>query len=597
MTRFFATSNSDSVADIESSPGIQTTNISGSIDRNEVALRTYHKRCIENENFRAFEDGDFVAVVGTLILDGKIGGEVLETVYEHVAHGNPSVIREYGFGHYAVVVCEDDELTVFTDPNGVFELYYISGENWIISDGIAACSRSLDSRTVDRHQLFELAIEYSEISEASIFDSVDRLFGSEILEVNLTDGTLSVSELGLPERDWNYTNASFEDALRDYTSRVQDAFNELEQASDSIGVQATGGLDSRTILGGLLNEGFEPTILYGVGNSKLTNTKDSDAMLAKRFADRYDLPFDQFNWRDDYPLGIGTWNNLFRSYGFDFLMYGATTSFFDSFTDRGKNMPELVLSGYGFGTVSNTYFWEMSDATPISFEELVKNYFTAVDCFKNSLRNRSEYEEQLVDECRFALQKLTNEPLEEPFDIDEFSKVIQLLFGRPQSGYASSANEFTFHIAPLATYELSRTVIDFPTEYRAGERIRIHLIKELFPDILEPPLFSGRKQTSITDDGRIRRPVSERLKQRVDASFPEFLIRLIRPVYYRLTDNHPLDRVDTEILEEATDYIETSAVIDNRFEAKKQHGSVRQTLRLALLSYAVDQTGYDSLRW
>ncbi|MDH5021360.1 hypothetical protein [Halobacterium rubrum] len=596
MTRFFATSSSDSVADIESSPGIQTANMSGSIDREEVALRTYHKRCIENENFRAFDDGDFVAVVGTLILDGKIGGEVLELVYEHVTSGNQSVIREQGLGHYAVVVCEDDELTAFTDPNGVFELYYMSGENWIISDGLAACSRSLDSRTVNRHQLFELAIEYSEISEASVFDSVDRLFGSEMLEVNLTDGTLRVSEVGLPERDWDYTDASFGDVLTDYASRVRDTFEELEQASDSIGVQATGGLDSRTVLGGLLNEGVEPIILYGVGNSKLTNTKDSDAMLAKRFADRYDLPFEQLDWREEYPLGIDTWNNLFRSYGFDFLMYGATTSFFDSFTDRGENMPELVMSGYGFGTVSNTYFWEMSDVTPISFEDLVKDYFTAVDCFENSLRNRSEYEEELVDECQAALQKLTNEPLEEPFDIGEFSKVIQLLFGRPQSAYASSANEFTFHIAPLATYELSRPVIDFPTEYRAGERIRIHLIKDLFPDILEPPLFSGRKQASITENGRIRRPVSERLKQRVDDSFPEFLLQLIRPVYYRFTDNNPLDDIDTEILEEAADYIETTGVIDNQFEAEKQHGSVRQTLRLALLCYAVDQIGYDSLQ-
>lgn len=555
-------------------------------------LATYQKRAVENRNFLERDDG-YIAVVGTLICDGKLGHDALERVHTLYTERSVRELRDRCFGHYAVVIKRGQTITVFTDPNGVFDVYYVDSDFWFVSNSLYVAARVLDERTLDRDRLVQKAIEITELSTNTMFEEVARLHGSEKLEVDLETHSLTVESAPTPPHTWEYSGESFDGIVSDYSKRQTKVFSQISTASDKIGVQATGGIDSRTVLGGLLATGSEPTLLYGVGNSVLTNTKDRDLEIAARYAQRYELPFHRMDWSGDYPLSEADWADGLKKYGFRYKVYGGTPNFFASLANGLPSTVELVLSGYGFGTVSNIYFWEQKTVPPISFDRVVAEYFThATDFGRTAMTCFDEYVETLESDARSYMQHDPDEiDIRSDLDLFEFSKTVQLLNGRSQSAYTNIANEFTFHLAPLATYELSRPMLEFPPRYREGERIRVELLEDLYPDLLEVDLFSGIAEASIGNDGRVttERSIPERVADRLPTRLVEYLEPLY-DAYFR----GPTTDVDEAIYDRDVDVIEGYPPIDECFDLDAYTGDMRNVSRLALLAFAIEELGDDA---
>ncbi|WP_152418650.1 hypothetical protein [Halorubrum distributum] len=569
----------------------------GEVTNKGINISTYEKRTIENTNLTVFENGGFVAVTGTLIINGKMGGEALESVYDTFTNGGAAAVRDQAFGHYAVIVGKGDQVTVFGDPNGVYEIYYTTQNDWVVSNSLHLCSSTLSEPTVRKHELLVKALEVSEVTDSTIFTDVKRLEGSELLSIDTSEDEISVEPMSRPQAGWEYQDESIETVVEDYSERVMSVFADITAATSDIGIQATGGLDSRSVLAGILQQETNPAILYAVGNSPLTNTKDNDLDVARKYAQEFNLDFRQLDWGGSLPTDRSKWTALFRKYGYRYNTYGATENFYDSLASSA--VPELLMSGYAFGTVSNHYYWELTSSMPITLREIVENHFTYVQKFSDDQFGRKDkYIEQLYTDCQTALNRhgLQVNPGEE-LPLETFVTVIQLLNGRPQSAYVNIANEFSFHLAPYATFELSRPMLDFPPKHRRGERIRVKLLEELYPNVLNIPMFSGTAQAKITEDSELVFPKSpsDRLVDFVSRNLPQPLLSQIRPIYQHLNSGPVGTETYNELKRSYQSRIQDSELTAEDFDLESYTGDIRLPARLVHYVHGIEEVGYGSV--
>jgi hypothetical protein len=597
MARFYLTSSKrahEKAAQLNTDAGLETD---GENNKDNIYFSTYKKRAIDSNTYRELESPDFVAVSGTLVMDGKLGEEALPLVYEEFRNSGARGVRANAFGHYTVILRHEDEIVVFCDPNSVYELYYTEKDSWFISNSLYLCGATLDTRTINRHALYQRAIEYCEISDKTLFDDVRRVPGGEIIRIDTTTQQLTTEALSLPEKTWEYKERGLEHVLTEYTQRTENVFSQIASAADGIGIQATGGLDSRTVLAGLLQQDVDPLITYAVGNSGLTNTRAQDLEAVKQYANRYDLNFHQMDWTCEYPIENDTWDELFRKYGFRYHTYGATPTFFAEFENGFPGDPEMMLSGYGFGTFSNVYFWEDDSIVPISFQDMVADIFSLSSKYESTVfQCKEQYLQRLTEECARALELMgEHEATEKPLDLDRLTRVVQLLNGRPQSAYVNIANEFTYHLSPFATYELGRPMIDFPREYRQGEKMRIKQLKKHYPDLASIPLYTGGQMKRITDadklkfDGRI----DKRFLKRLSSILPEPVVDTLHPLYNKLYSSS--EGVDSKIRQSHIDRISSDGPISDCFVLDEYDDDIRWTARLVHYDYAISKMGYENI--
>jgi hypothetical protein len=144
MSRFHLTSNPDAHRQARETCDDAGIESDGSVENDELFLTTYEKRALNTRNFLRTSDDGFVAVTGTLVIDGCLGAEALPEVHDAYTDGGVESVRERGFGQYAVLIKEGDRVTVFCDPNGVYQTYYTTDDSWFVSNSLHLCGQSLN---------------------------------------------------------------------------------------------------------------------------------------------------------------------------------------------------------------------------------------------------------------------------------------------------------------------------------------------------------------------------------------------------------------------------------------------------------------------
>ena len=236
---------------------------------------------------------------------------------------------------------------------------------------------------------------------------------------------------------------------------------------------------------------------------------------------------------------------------------------------------------------------------PITLREIVEEHFSSVQKLSDDQFGRKdEYLEQLYKDCQTALNRhdLQVSPGEE-LPLETFVTAVQLLNGRPQSSYVNIANEFSFHLAPYATFELSRPMFDFPPEYRRGERIRVKLLEEVYPNVLNVPMFSGISRAEITEDSELVFPKSpsERLMNLVKRSLPRPLLSLISPIYQQLNSGPVGTKTYNELKRSYQPRIQDSELTAEDFDLDSYSGDIRLPARLVHYVHGVEEVGYESI--
>ena len=512
---------------------------SGAASDGALHVQAYFKRAIRLETFVQLADGKWICSAGTVILNGKTGAEALKECFAEFAQNGARGVQERALGHYALAVRDGNRVTVFTDPMGSLNLYYAAWSGgWTVCNSLQVCAMALPEKCVDSTRLLIHVVRTNLPGEETFYTGVKRLFGTQLIEIGVADGSFHVQEIPAAKaKDWNLPR--IEDAVEQYADEMRGVFRELAGLG-RIGVLATGGLDSRTVLAGLVDQKAEMELMYGWGNSQLTDYNERDRDLSHALADAYGLVFTQLDWPGAQPFSAARLESLFQKYGFRSEIYGASDGFLETFEKRLEPYPALLVGGYS-PAFTNSKPWQLK-AKSFPLSVLVE------DCLRcqggtiqdrTRIRDKEKYRTEVEEQLRVALRCGGMEYDERGASLEEYIRAKLFLYIRAESRFLNLMNDFCSYVAPFLLKRLYDPLLRVPVRHRVEDEFQIRLIGALAPGLLELPLYSGWSEAQIdrATYRLVRRGEVERklpLKGRVAQLLPKDWVGRLRAMRSRL---------------------------------------------------------------
>ena len=456
-------------------------------------LRTYRKRSINNQNFFRFDDGDWVAITGTLFFDNTFGTDALEPFYYSFKRNGLFATRKNSSGHFAAIVSLSDQVYFFTDDQGSYSLYYFfSKEKFFVSNSLHVVAEILEKTSKSFVDLLLYCFQIDHQGNDTHLEGVKRLFGTEHIE-------FSGNEINVifEDRPWTtiseQSDFSFDQTLKSFISLIDDTYSCFSSTTD-IGLHLTGGMDSRTVLGSLLRQGIRPKAMCGYGNNSIIAAIKKDLSISKELSSRFGLDFLPMDWSGHHPHDETYWKEVFVKYGFLFTTYGSADRFIEGLETKSKNFPKLQITGYGAAT-TNSKPWNLEQRTYF-FDELIDSYIAKDSLFLKP-HLRKSYRALLTNKVKEALEKAPGRLLKEEFDFKEFIKARTFLHIRADSKAINFFNEFGFYASPFVWRKQYEPLVSINPEYRKNDYFQLKLNQELYSGLNDVVFMTAAKNVKV----------------------------------------------------------------------------------------------------
>lgn len=258
------------------------------------------------------EGDDFVAVAGTLTVDGVMGWPALQALLRAVNLPLPDWTRLGG--QFVALVRRSGRTFLLTDYFAAYQLFH-DGEKRLFSTSLLAAANALPRLRFDAQGIYEFAFNVVPVGDDTVFAELKTLGPNQVLELG-PDGAVAhdifkplpgaVTEMPIEERI---------DRHRDRLTRVVRGY--VGEFGDHVHCPLSGGLDSRLLLAALRAEGCRPHIyVYGppdspdVRISRLIGAaegfdveavdKEARALAPDEFADQVERNFEQYDGLPNY---------------------------------------------------------------------------------------------------------------------------------------------------------------------------------------------------------------------------------------------------------------------------------------------------------
>lgn len=462
-------------------------------------------------------DGGVVVAVGTCVFNGKVGREALEDMYVAFA-GSVRDMRKRALGNYCVVIVKSGHCCVFTDKYHTIKTYVREGlgGKYAIANSLYALAHVPGPAAVDTDALVEESFLVASVGQRTPFRDIRQLFGYECLRVTAS----SIETVPVPiESDFAYVKGlGFEEMVEDFSGLVKEEVHYISSHwGESVGLHQTGGLDNRTVFAALMNAGCRPRTFYGVGNTVLTNTKHGDREIVRAYAARFHLDLHEMDWSHDFVQDVANWGSLVDRYGFLYALYGGSQRFFHEYETVIQPLPAFMECGY-FGEVLRQREWaylRREAKSEYTLQEFVNGYLLGggYGDFGN-VRFAREFHRlpaQVLESYRMQLQAngITLEEGEK-FGLDLWNKVEWVHMRNANSLVLNFLNDFTSSFAFFSTERLHDFALEVPAEFLQHARFQLAVIRRLFPDALEVPIWShGMVQDYNKDTGMLTAKVGQ----------------------------------------------------------------------------------------
>lgn len=546
MSRWYVTSSAESYRRGQLAGKNAGLRVSGQISGRGLFGESYYKRVTTSTNLVHIEENAWICSAGTLVYNGKIGEEALCACYSDFVAGGVSRVQSTAVGHYALAIRHGDTLSIFTDPQGSLNLYYLrEGHQWFVSNSLSLCATISSNRKIDSTKLLISALQNNLPGEDTFYSGIEQLFGTQLIRINLVSGNFEVERIPEAPSCLSWKLPTIEEAVEQYAEEVRSVFKDLTTAG-SIGLFATGGLDSRTVLAGILDQKAPCHLMYGIGDTRLTDYDLRDVECAQMVANCCGLPFQKLNWAGSQPFSDDVLQGLFGKFGFPYEVYSGSDAFLQSIGGGIKPYPDIFLGGYS-PAFANSKPWELTK-TLFTFDDVV------TDTTSHFQRGRIEnshcvthtdvYREVVAAEVKAAMECAGFEVPAEGFPLEMFVKAKLFMYIRSDSRFVNFANEFCHYAAPFLMKRLYDPLLDVPLRYRANDEFQLRVIHALTPSLTDVPLFSGWSlahtdpQTFrlVRDRDTVRKSLVRRVARRI---LPSMLRAPLRSAAYHIQRKKP----------------------------------------------------------
>ncbi len=458
-------------------------------------IAAHKKRVKKIENIVLYPNGDFCSIAGTCIYKDQVGKEAINKIYSDYI-GDIKSIRENAIGNYVICVKKNNHIIVFVDKYQILKVYYYQrAGQWFLTNSLADIGYILDNIEVDEFSLLQETMLVGAIGTQSIFKGVFRLFGHQYIDIDLSKADFSIKYLLYNRMRRSFQGRKITDAVAEYAAIIKSKFAPVADLwGDNIRIHQTGGLDNRTVFSAFMSVGCKPNIMYGVGNSYITNTKHDDLLLSKEYAKKFNVDLYLMNWKHDCLTKTSHWEHLFDRYGFYFSNYGGNQSFWTEYEGLIPDYPNFMECGYFLENLRLREWANNSGKNYFSIDEIVEGYLLS-GAYGNFFANKKFYHK--YDLVREHIKNIFAEFIEiyhinseNGISLDDFDQVRWIHSRNCDSITVNILNEFAPSIAMFSIPELHEFPFDVPADWRANGRFQIMLIDFLCPEVSDIPVFS-----------------------------------------------------------------------------------------------------------
>jgi len=459
------------------------------LDQN-ILFRVDKKIRKKNENFVEFSNGDFIAGVGTYVYENRTGENALRDIYANFESGI-NQLKEDIIGNYCIFIKKGGRAFVFVDKYEVINTYYYTdGERWVISNYLANIPISTTHAEINEYPLIEYCFNDGILGRDTFFKGVYKLLGFEFIEIDPETGVMKVNEL--PIQREVFGDLSLDEYADLFSARMIDIIKSVKVAfGENLGSFMTGGVDNRGILAALLNVGAKPTLMYGVGNSPITNTKTGDLIAVKAIAKRFNLQFYQMDWSTNENIS-GCWRENFEKYGFYSDIYSSSEGFVRELESKLPGNIDIIFTGYYGENFRSRLPEDYYGLTPIDMNTFIRQ--------KGSFLGKSSIIPDFEEYITFLEKKLRyycniygvlhDEKIDgETTFPSVYETWYNLLRRNPDSSFTNYINLFTNCMAVCSSPKL-HDAFALPAEHKKNERFMLNYMEKTYPEVLEIPFFS-----------------------------------------------------------------------------------------------------------
>lgn len=511
--------------------------------------RAYFKRVVVTPNFVRFAEDAWICSAGTMVYGGKLGEEALRRCYADFEHGGAEAVQAKALGHYALALRRGSDVTILIDPDGAFSLYYAQHESWwFVTNSLYVCAGVLPQRKLDATRLLITAIHGALPGEATFYSGVKRLFGNQIIHLDLTAKSLRTERIAPIPRYVPCDATSMEEAIDWYKEVVQSVFRELVAVGGS-GIFGTGGKDTRTILAALVDQGAVPQVMmYGMGNSDITDSRPGDLQTARSVAQMCGIPFRKLDWSGDQPYSAEQLTEYFRLYGFHSEIYGAAGNFLASLSRDICPCPALVYAGRSPANMGARP-WEKDEELQFTIDDLVDDGMRSQSGpvkDNASIADKETYRSVYAADVQMGLRYAGIEYPDRGASLRQFVEARLHFSIRGGARFLNFMNEFFHCMEPFYVVRLWASLTSVPFKYRRRDEFLFRLIHSLAPALAETPLYSGggakegpaRVDPATFQMVRGREGSRKSLRQQATGLVPSLLRDPLRDLYlqFRLLD-------------------------------------------------------------
>lgn len=509
MARFVITDRNDvfqAVLDLWAAAGLSFQRLPGQT----LHCAAARKRAIDHTNIMVRTSDRWTVGTGTYFrFDGAHGATALGPL-TGMRPSDIARMRSELVGHYAIAHREGPVVHVFCDEVCSYELFFATGTQnggFMVGNFLADFLPLVPQTEPSELEALRTAFHGDRgISGKSAFCGVVAVRGHEYVQIEERGNGWSARLLGDIPRSSSVTPETFDAAVVEYTAATDAIFNAL-RAFPSVAVNVTGGLDSRLVLAAAHKHGLANHLLYGRGNSRMTNTKRQDLAAARRLAALVGGRLTVMDWRQGRPYTAAERSALQRRYGFK-QPYAGTAGVLASFEGTIDPYPSLQLAGYGPGFVNRRpWSWEPRTVAP---EEFATRYAADyIDVFQDAVSRQTYLDEFTNDLCDLANANGIAQT-QGGFDVAGCVALWALAKSSKEAHNINAFNQFAYYFAPHLTTDLLLRLLSVPPNWRSDDHFQIALIAAHCSRVLSIPVFSGTRPFELDAQRLTMAPLNPR---------------------------------------------------------------------------------------
>ena len=480
-----------------------------SLERDQFVLHVFGKMRVDTDNVLELDNGDFVVATGTFIYKKGMGESALRQLYKDVC--NESLSFENFLGHFAVWILKGDELLVFNDYRGMYQVFH-DEDHTVVSSAFLPVYETLATRTANPQQVFEYFSFETTYGNRTVLKEIGLLDPGYIHQLPERSPTMR-KKISLPHFDGS---RPFDDQVHDAHALLSDYFAVLaEHFGDRQSIGLTAGYDSRMTLAYLHQAGVRPVVyVHGAADSV-------DVRIAKSIAknEGFEIQYDPDEAKTQFESS--EFQERLR-FAYRYLDGVPHSGVFDDWAmvcerRRGRSRPEL-LRLYGMGGEIFRRTRHLPDR-PHRVAEYVKIQLDDFDHLSYStLFDKQAFLSNVEDKLRDMLD-LKGEMMtraETELGYPHFS--LPRLSG-PQM---TMQNERAFALVPYAEPVFTYASAEIPIDYKYLGRFQTELIRMADPRLVD---YMTNHGFALGAGPNLKARIGERLKSSIPTSVRPFLYR------------------------------------------------------------------------